>query len=284
MNPIAESKDQVRLFIHLEGPAPNNRNLQAYDIGTILIATQRMVGTIGSFELGIQDTPFSSLSRYMNSRPLFTRENAVQCQIRDARYGSFEIEVALMLGWELAQEFNNNPIAISFLTSVVANFFTTIVIASGKKLKNCVPSSQREIQLSEPQLTDLTHRVLSPLTSMVNKIDNRSGINKLKIDGKITKSEVLFTVEIDQNDRRRINSFVDQNVPPSGRYRGFLRALNLEDRTGVFLDSYSQNRFELAVPSLDLSDKLAVHMNKEIIIIGSLYTKRNVEDNASELF
>ncbi len=113
---------------------------------------------------------------------------------------------------------------------------------------------------------------------MVNKIDWRSGIDHLHFDGKVTKNGLEWNINIGQNERRKINSFADRSVAPAGKYRGYLRALNLEDRTGIFLDSYSQDRFELVVHRVDLCERLAAHMNKEIILLASLDTRRNVED------
>ncbi len=160
---MTNNNNNIELTIRLDGPAPEKRDLQAYDIGTILIATQRMVGAIGSFELGRQNSPFGDIRRSMDSKPPFMRSNAVQCRIRDSRYGSFEIQLALML-WRELSKFNNNQRIVSFLISVLANFFTTIAIASGKSLKDHFRSNRPiEHQLSEQQLTDLTNRILPPL-------------------------------------------------------------------------------------------------------------------------
>ena len=270
-----ENENQVVLSIYLDGRAPNNHSLRAYDIGTILTASQRMIGTIGSAELSRTETPFRPLSRFVDQLPPFVRSSAVECQVASVNYGSFEIKLLLALSWELWREFQNNSIAISFLTSVLANYFTSIATASGKAIRQRF----RPDYLLDPQENiDLTYRVLPSLTSLVNKLNKHTGIESFRFSGEATKDKIEWDITIDQNDRNYIQRFADESVAPTGEYRGFLRALDLDSRKGFFVDSYSNEKYELAIPDTSLCVRMSTVLNQEVLLLGALDIRRNVED------
>lgn len=279
---MADFDPRGSLIVTLSGPGPDTNGIAAYDLGRILISTQKMLGAVASFEIGREESEFRDLRRMLDRIPPFVRRRLVESHFIETRRGSLEVVLGVAVLDEICREFHNGQLATAFLTNVFAGFFNSIVIAAGRSIRERFRGNETRPKLIAHEKHDdevLASRVHPDLVHLVTKMGRKTGIEKIRLRAHVRSNQIDYDLEITLRDQRQILLYADKKVSPASEYRGFLRALNLEDRDGVLVDSYSGNRFHLEIPLDEVCQELASHLNQELVLMASVRTRRNVEDN-----
>jgi hypothetical protein len=268
--------NESTLLVRLLGPAPDRQEVTAYDLGTIMISLQRLFGAIAAFELGRRETPYSELRERVLRLPSFARQNVVQVKLRATRQGSLDLDFLIGVAREAVRFLDDHPIISAFIVSVMANFFTSAVLAAGKESKRTPPVSPRS-ELRPKENEELSYRILPMLASIANRIDGKSGIASMEFRGTITKEQVEWEFLLDRNSRDEIFRYADKTVAPLAEYRGYLGELSLFNRTGKLRNSFDDSILELAIPKQEMCEHMADYLKKEVSILAHVSVTRDVE-------
>lgn len=241
-----------------------------------------MLGAVASFEIGQEESDFRTLRRMLDRVAPFMRRRLVESHFIETRRGRLEVVLGVVVLEEICREFANGQLVTAFLANVFAGFFNSIIITAGRSIRERFRGSDHESSRPmPPERHDelMASRVHSDLVHLVTKMGRRTGVETIRLHAQIRSNQIDYDLEITPRDQRQILMFADRKVSPASEYRGFLRALNLEDREGVLVDSYSGNRYHLEIPLDDVCHELASHLNQELILMASRRTRRNVEDS-----
>jgi len=268
--------DDPNLRLLLNGPAIEEQQINVYDLGTILISIQRLFGAITGFELTRSQTPFIEIRDRVLDLPPFLRQNVVQVKFRQTSQGSLIVDLTLGLAYEVYRFFQNHPITTSFVTSILANFFTSAALAVGRQRVRgggiALPG-----ELNDREREDLSFRTLPMLTALANKIDRRSGVESIEFRGSVTPDRVEWEFVLDRTAKNQISRYADSTVAPLAEYRGILGELSLFTRTGRIRNSFDDTLQEIAIPNPDMCEKMAHHLNEEVSILAQVDVTRDVE-------
>lgn len=270
-----QQKD-INLLVKLTGEVPDRHEIGAYDLGTILIQLQKVFGVVAGFELNRANTQFSDLRNYVSRMPPFARHSLVQVSLRDVRHGSVELNFGIIGSFELIKIAQEYPLTTSFIISVIANFFTSAAIAAGVKYRNRIKDFNKG-DLDKNEQEELSYRILPMLSTLANKVDYRSGINSIEFRGSVMRDIVEWEFIIDANTKNEIFRYADKTVSPLSEYVGILGELSLFNRTGRLKNSFDDTLKDLAIPSQELCEKMANHLNREIAIMAQVEVTREVE-------
>jgi hypothetical protein len=99
-------------------------------------------------------------------------------------------------------------------------------------------------------------------------MSRKSGLSAIQLHAEIAQGKITYNLEISEQDQRQIFSYADRKVSPASEYRGFLRAMNLENRDGILVDAYADNKFHLQIPVEDILSKASVAVKPRSDVIG----------------
>jgi hypothetical protein len=208
--------------------------------------------------------------------PPFLRQNVVQVKFRQTAQGSLIVDLTLGLAYEVYRFFQNHPITTSFVTSILANFFTSAALAVGRqRVKDSGIALPGE--LNDREREELSFRTLPMLITLANKIDRRSGVESIEFRGSATRDRIEWEFVLDRTAKNQISRYADSTVAPLAEYRGILGELSLFTRTGRIRNSFDDTLQEIAIPNPDMCEKMARHLNEEISILAQVEVTRDVE-------
>jgi len=119
------------------------------------------------------------------------RHRIVELHFSEARRGSIEILLGVVVLEELCREFHNGQLVAAFLTDVFAGFFNSILIAAGHSVRERFRRGLNS-QLVDAQKHDeeLTARVHADLVHLVAKMGRKTGLTAIRSHADVRQNQV----------------------------------------------------------------------------------------------
>lgn len=252
---------KANLSIKFNGPSIRKNELSIYDIGNIFITLQRIMSELSTNVFEVTPYKFEEITGLKKKRS-FGIQQILQLDYDSSKKGSLIFDL-LVGGCEIFRNIQSNPAFLSFITSVLANFFCSL-IKNFNEPENRVQELKSFNTLPNNEVSKLAHKVIPHLTKFANTIDRNKGISKIDFAANVTETNFSFNFSLHKDNRNEIFKNIGENVAKIQVIHGFLGELSIFTRKGKIKSITTNAILDIEVPKPEICKKLTKYFGKEV--------------------